>query len=70
MIENLADFINAMLLQHPHLLRLMRTLFWVKYWALTGIMGVFIGLVYFGDQRNDVPKGKPDEQTEKRIFIA
>lgn len=70
MIENLVDQINAALLLHPHLLHLMHTLFWVKYWMLMGIMGVFIYLVYSEDKQQERRKQSPAQQEAEHIFIA
>jgi len=70
MIENLVDYINATLLLHPHLLQLMHTLFWVKYWLLMGLMGVFIYLVYSEDKQENMRKQSAARREAEHIFIA
>lgn len=70
MIENLLDSLNLLLLQHPHVLHVMHTLFWIKYWLLLGIVGIFIYLVYSdGDHMIASKTGAADPATES-IFIA
>jgi hypothetical protein len=70
MIENLVDQINAALVLHPHLLQLMHTLFWVKYWILMGLIGVFLYLVYSEDVQEERRKRTVTRQEAKHIFIA
>jgi hypothetical protein len=71
MFENLFDSLNLLLLQHPHVLHVMRTLFWVKYWLLLGIVGVFVYLVYTDQDNKITPKnnGTP-KPAPGSVFIA
>ena len=46
MLVNLLDTLNVLLLQHPHLLEVMRFLFWFKSWLILGVFSIFVYLVY------------------------
>jgi len=70
MIENLLESLNALLLQHPHLVHLMHTLFWIKHWILMGIMGVFIYLIYTDEQQALSRKRTTLKPAPGGIFIA
>jgi hypothetical protein len=71
MIEDLMHSLNGMLLQHPDLLHVMYVLFWIKYWILTAIMGVFLYLVYFRNQQYPLRKTASDnKQKPSDAFIA
>ncbi len=70
MIENLAHTVNTLLVQHPNLLHLMHVLFWVKYWILVAIMGIFIYLAYFRDKQEAVPTPARGGRNPKDAFIA
>ncbi|QSA98364.1 hypothetical protein [Methylococcus sp. EFPC2] len=70
MIESLLDTINLFLLQHPHLLHVMHTLFWIKYWLLLAIVGLFVYLVYTNDEHKfGATSGEIDPASES-IFLA
>lgn len=68
MIEDLLTSLNVLLLQHPHLLGVMRTLFWVKNWLLLGIFGMFVYLAY--REGYQAAGKKPAERRTEDIFIA
>ena len=70
MIEHWLDSLNALLLQHPPLLHLMHTLFWIKHWILMAIMGVFLYLVYTDDQPELSNKRTTVEPVPGEVFIA
>jgi hypothetical protein len=70
MIENLLDSLNALLLQHTHLLHLMHVLFWIRYWILMAIMGVFIYLVYTDARQDLAGKRAAAKPAPGGIFIA
>jgi hypothetical protein len=70
MIEHLLDSLNAMLSHHPHLLHLMRLLFWAKSWILFGIFARFVYLVW---KEQDVGKKAgqgPAKAQPASVFIA
>ncbi len=70
MIQNLLESLNALLLQHPHLLHLMYTLFWIKHWLLMGIMAAFIYFVYTDDRQGLSQKSKMLKPAPRDVFIA
>lgn len=70
MIENLLDSLNVLLLQHPHLLQVMHTLFWIKYWLLLGIVGVFIYLAFTDDAQPLPGANHPAKAISETLFIA
>lgn len=70
MIEDILYSINTLLLHHPHLLRVMHVLFWVKYWILTGLMGVFVFLAYAEDYKRSEEKRQTAESKSAGRFLA
>jgi hypothetical protein len=46
MLRDFFSRFNAYLAGHPGFLAKLKLLFWIKYWALTGLMGVFLYLIY------------------------
>lgn len=70
MLEELVYSINAFLVHHPHLLRVMHLLFWVKYWILMGLIGVFVYLVYSEDHRRAEEKRQAAEAKSPGRFLA
>lgn len=70
MFEEFLFSINTFLLHHPHLLRVMHALFWVKYWILMALMGVFVFLVYSEDHRRAEEKRRAAEAKTPGRFLA
>ena len=70
MIEDILYSINTFLLHHPHLLRVMHLLFWIKYWALMAIMGVFVYLAYSEDHQRGQEKRQTAEAASDGSFLA
>lgn len=68
MIENLLESLNLLLLQHPHLLGVMRFLFWFKSWLLLGIFGFFVYLVYAENRL--MAQRKAALKRKNGVFIA
>jgi len=68
MLENLLDTLNVLLLQHPHLLEVMRFLFWFKSWLILGVFSVFVYLVYMEDRLQG--KRKVLKRQARGVFIA
>lgn len=46
MLQDFFRHFNAYLAGHPGFLAKLKLLFWIKYWALTLLMGVFLFLIY------------------------
>jgi hypothetical protein len=46
MIRDFFSQFNAYLAGHPSFLAKLKLLFWIKYWALTGLMGLFLYLIF------------------------
>lgn len=46
MLREFFNQFNSYLLGHPAFLAKLKLLFWIKYWALTILMGVFVFLIY------------------------
>lgn len=70
MFEEFLYSVNTFLLHHPHLLRVMHLLFWVKYWLLMALMGVFVYLVYSEDYKRAEEKRRADEAKAPGRFLA
>ena len=68
MLENFLDTLNVLLLQHPHLLGVMRFLFWFKSWLLLGVFSVFVFLVY--TEQRLLGKRKLLKRQTQGVFIA
>ena len=68
MIENLLESLNILLLQHPHLIGVMRILFWAKSLLLVGVFCVFVYFVYSDDQVSG--KKKAAKREPEGVFIA
>jgi hypothetical protein len=63
------DNINAFIMHDPALLALVQFLFWVKYWILLGIAGIFVFLVYAEDVKKKRAEKVPvplDQQNTRR----
>ncbi len=70
MIEDILYSINTFLLHHPHLLRVMHLLFWIKYWALMALMGIFVYLAYSEDYQRAREKRLAAEAASNGNFLA
>ncbi len=70
MIEDLLQSLNMLLLQHPHLLHVMHTLFWFKYWILVGIFWGFVYLVYTENKLIASGTRKRSKSETETAFIA
>jgi hypothetical protein len=46
MLRDFFSQFNAYLAGHPGILATLKLLFWIKYWILTGLMVVFLYLIY------------------------
>jgi hypothetical protein len=70
MIHDLLAELNALLLQHPHLLQVMQTLFWVKYYGLLGIFGFFAYRAMTDKQLNEAAAIRARTPSPDGTFIA
>lgn len=69
MIEDLFAPLNALILQHPHVLQVMRTLFWFKSYLLLALFGCFVYLACTDRQLNDV-QSRGSRKAKPRDVLA
>jgi hypothetical protein len=62
--------LNTLLLQHPHLLQVMHTLFWFKSYLLLAIYGIFVYLAFTDRQLNAVQSRGSRKAKPRGVLIA